>query len=135
MSLKDKHIFVVEDNMANLAVIRTILKQAGAIVPFENWADTTLQKMLTYPYPIDLILLDLMFSDKVSGYDVFNVLQKTKGLSHIPVVAVTASDPDVEMRRAKEKGFKGFITKPINRRTFPQYLELILAGEEVWAEF
>lgn len=133
-ALKDKHIFVVEDNVSNLAVIRTILRQTGAHVPCEHWGDTTLKKMLSYPYGIDIILLDLMFPQKVTGYDVFDAIRETPELAHIPIVAVTASDPDVEMKKVRDKGFNGYISKPVDRYKFPKQLEAILNGEEVWGE-
>jgi CheY-like chemotaxis protein len=130
--LKDKHVFVVEDDPMNLAVIRTILQRAGAIVPFDNWGDTTLDRLLTYPFKIDIILLDIMLPHQVSGYDIFEAIRQVPELQHIPIVAVTASDPDIEMNRARAKGFDGYISKPLDRFKFPREIAAILAGKAVW---
>ncbi len=134
MLLKGKHIFVVEDDSLNLAIIRTILQRAGAVVPFDHWGDATLQKMLSYTFKIDLILLDIMFPHNVSGYDIFDAIRAVPELSDIPIVAVTASDPDIEMNKAREKGFSGYICKPLDRTGFAHLVAAILEGREVWGE-
>ena len=133
MLLKNKHIFIVEDDPTNRAVILTILKQNGATVSFDHWGDTTLSNMKNMPQ-LDLILLDLMLPKQVSGYDVFDALRQLPEFQDVPVVAVTASDPDVEMNKARQKGLNGYISKPINRRKFPQQVKAVLNGEEVWGD-
>ena len=133
MLLKNKHIFIVEDDPTNRAVISTILKRNGAMVSFDHWGDTTISKMRETS-DIDLILLDLMLPRQVSGYDVFDAFRKIPELQKIPVVAVTASDPDGEMNKARQKGLNGYISKPINRRRFPQQVKAVLDGEEVWGD-
>ena len=135
MILKDKHIFVVEDDAMNLAVIRTILQRAGAIVPFDHWGDTTLDRMLSYPFPLDIILLDIMFPNQVTGYDIFDAIRTIPELSKVPIVAVTASDPDIEMNKARQKGFSGYISKPLNRFNFAHDIAAILEGEEIWGDW
>lgn len=132
MLLQDKHIFVVEDDPMNLAVIRTILKRAGAVVPFDHWGDATLNRMLSYPFKIDAILVDIMLPNQVSGYDILEAIRTVPELSQAPIVAVTASDPDVEMNKARAKGFNGYISKPLDRLKFPQQIAAIINGEEIW---
>ena len=38
MSLHDKHIFIVEDNLENRVVFQMALMKHGARVDFERWA-------------------------------------------------------------------------------------------------
>ncbi len=134
MLLEGKRIFVVEDDPMGLAIIRTILQQAGASVPFDHWGDTTLKRLSNDPFPIDLILLDIMLPNQVSGYDIFDAIRAIPELNNVPIVAVTASDPDIEMNKARKKGFDGYISKPLDRTTFPQYVLAILEGQTVWGE-
>jgi CheY-like chemotaxis protein len=84
--------------------------------------------------PIDVLLLDLMLPKGLSGYEVFDQIRAVPGLQDFPIVAVTALDPGIGMNKAREKGFKGYITKPIRANTFGQYIAAILDGKEVWAE-
>lgn len=134
MLLKGKYIFIVEDDPTNLAVLRTILKREGASAPFDHWGDTTLQKMMEYHavFNLDMILLDIMLPHKISGYDILDAIRATAELKKVPVVAVTASDPDLEMPKARLRGFNGYICKPINRNEFPDQILTVLAGGEVW---
>ncbi|MCI0577188.1 MAG: response regulator [Chloroflexi bacterium] len=132
MSLKGKHIFLLEDDVRNLAVISVFLRQNGVSFVHDTWGDTTLKKMLDYPFDFDLILLDLMISPKVSGYDVFDVIQKIEKFKDIPVVAVSAADPDIEIPKARAKGFRGFISKPLKLYDFEKNLIDVLNGKSVW---
>lgn len=130
--LEHKTIFMVEDDALNSAIIRTILRQNGARVPYDHWGDKTLQRMTDYPFPIDLVILDLMLPGDVTGHDIFEEMKKHDELKHIPVVAVSAADPDVEIPRTRNMGFDGFISKPINRIEFPHQLTTILDGTQIW---
>ena len=132
MILENKTIFILEDDPKNFAVIFTLLRKNGSLVIYDNWGDTTLKKMSDYKSDIDLILLDLMLPGNVTGYDVYGAIREVPEFENVPVVAVSASDPDVEIPKAKGLGFSGFISKPINARRFPSQLADILNGEAIW---
>ncbi len=129
--LDNKNIFVIEDDATNLAIVSSILRRNGATLVYDRWGLQTITKMTRLAH-IDLILLDLMLPNDISGYDVYAEIQTQSVLKDIPVVVVSASDPNLEMAKAKSLGIKGFISKPIHRKTFPKYLARILNGEEVW---
>ena len=126
-----KRIFLVEDNPANSAVARTILERFGHITFFDRWGDTSLERF-KHSLPIDLVLMDLMLPDGVSGYVIFDLIRGIPGCEKIPIVLVTAADAAREMNNARNRGFNGFIAKPIKIHTFPQYVGEILAGKQVW---
>ncbi|MEM9773494.1 MAG: response regulator [Chloroflexota bacterium] len=130
--LKDKVIFMVEDDALNFAIIRTILRRAGATVPYDHWGDTTLTRMKEYSGRLSMILLDLMLPGGVSGYDIFEAIKQHPEIADIPIVAVSAADADIEIPRAKELGFSGFISKPIIHDQLPDQLNSILQGKEIW---
>ena len=88
--------------------------------------------MINYPYKLDLIIIDLMLPGDISGYDVFDAIRETPDLANTPMIVVSAADPDVEIPRAKEKGFKSYISKPINRQNFPEQILNIINGEQIW---
>lgn len=113
MLLQNKHIFVVEGSPRNLAIIRTILRENGARVSFDHWGKTALDALLMQD--VDIVLLDLMFPRQVTGMTFSAAIRAEPKITR-PVVAVTASDPDVEMNKARAHGFNGFLSKPIDRR-------------------
>jgi len=132
VSLKGKRIFYVEDDIKNKAIAQIILEQAGVVFAFERWgSENTIFKLRAF-MPVDLIMLDLVLPRGVSGYDVFDAIRAEPELGHIPIVAVSAADPSMEIPKTREKGFAGFIGKPISLQLFPQQVAELLNGGNVW---
>jgi len=128
--LKNRLIFVIEDNPGNLAVLSMYLEQEGAKVKVERYGINTVQAILK-AMPVDLIVTDLMLPKGLSGFDVYDQIRQVPELAHIPVVAVSAADPDSAMLKARQKGFAGFISKPVTRQIAKQLAE-VLSGKTVW---
>jgi CheY-like chemotaxis protein len=133
MLLSNKHIFIVEDNAVNAGIILTILQMQGATTHFDRWGTHTVHRLKDLP-KVDLILMDLMLPNKVSGYDVYDQIKTIPALADIPVVIVSASDATAEMNKAREKGFRGYISKPIDFTTFAKAIAYVLEGNVFWAE-
>lgn len=131
MLLQNKRIFIVEDDAGNLAVASVYLRQHGAVIAYERWGRETAQAIINH-LPIDVILMDLMFPNNVSGFDVFDQIRQVKQLATIPVVAVSAADPDSAMPKALAKGFAGFISKPVSPR-IARHIATVIEGKKVWA--
>lgn len=131
MLLKNKRIFMVEDDANNLAVMATILQQQGAVTAFERWGHETFKRLEAFA-PVDLIILDLMFPDGVTGYDVYGDIRRMPEFTETPVVIVSAADPAVEMPKAREVGIAGFISKPIRFGTFERQIKQVMDGEQIW---
>lgn len=131
LELKGRRIFIFEDNIGNRAVMQTLLGQAGAAVAFDRWGENYQEKLENFA-PIDVILLDLMYPNNVSGFDIYDHICRIPSLARVPVVAVSAADASTAMRKAKEKGFAGFISKPINLLTFTEQLNDVIEGHKVW---
>ncbi len=129
--LQGKRILVVEDNALNLAVFATALKQSGAVVIQDYWNTNTVS-LVTKHLPVDAILLDLMLKHEVNGYSIYDELQDDPQLADIPVIVVSAADPDTEIPRAKSKGMAGFIGKPISPGKFPRQIAECINGSPVW---
>ncbi len=131
MLLKGKHIFIVEDNPQNRVVFQMALIIQGARVDFERWGKDTLQ-ILKGIGSVDLIVLDLMLHNGVSGYDIFDQIRAIERFQSIPIIAVSASDPSTALPETQRRGFSGFIAKPIDMELFAEQVVKVLAGEKVW---
>lgn len=129
--LKDKRIMIVEDNVLNMAVYVVAFKQSGATVLQDPFNTDTI-KLIKHYLPLDIILLDLMLRHQHDGYDVFDKLKADPDLSKIPVIAVSASDSAIEIPKAKEKGFAGFIGKPIDPFKLVEQVATCIKGGSVW---
>jgi len=75
-----------------------------------------------------LILLDIKLP-KVSGLEVLKVLKSSKMTRHIPVVMLTSSNNDVDIRTAYEYGANSYITKPVD---FDKFIVLTTALCDYW---
>jgi CheY-like chemotaxis protein len=131
MLLQDKHIFIVEDNLMNRTVFQIALVKQGAQVDFERRGSDTLYHLKRLRQ-VDLIIMDLMLQDGITGFSLFQEIRKVERFTHTPVVAVSAMDPSVAIPEAKELGMNGFIPKPINNAAFAQQLAHILEGDTLW---
>ena len=132
MLLDKKHIFVIEDNLQNRIIFQVILAhKAGARVLFEPWGNRAVLQLKLIPH-IDVIILDLMLAGGISGYDVFDQIRAEPALAEIPILAVSAADPSSAIPKARQKGFAGFIAKPIDDVLFPEQVAAVIGGERVW---
>lgn len=129
--LKDKRILIVEDNVMNMAVYNALLRDSGAAIIQDFWNYDTLH-MIERFMPIDVILLDLMLRKGISGYDTFDQIKANPKLAGVPVIAVSAADPGIEIPKTQAKGFDGFIGKPIDPVLFPQQIADCMSGKPVW---
>lgn len=130
MILQGKRIFIVEDNSMNRVVYQMVLRRHGAILEFDRLGIETLAKIKEFKP--DLIVMDLMLGAGGSGFDTFSRIRQNPEYSHIPVVAISASEPAVAIPKCKQYGFNGFIAKPVDDETLPEQLVQLVRGEEVW---
>ena len=131
MILRDKHVFIVEDNPQNRVIYQVILTQYGASVLFERSGKFTVSR-LQNTTEVDLIILDLMLPEQASGFDLFDEIRALPHLQGVPIVAISAMDPAVALPRVRARGFAGFIAKPIDKGLFPQQIADLIEGQEVW---
>lgn len=128
--LENKRLFIVEDNAAYIAIASIYLRYEGATVESERWG-RNVPNILLKQLPIHAILMDLILSHNTSGFDVFDQIRRIPQLAAIPIIAVSAADPEVVMPRAKKMGFAGFISRPISP-SLVRYVAAVLEGKNVW---
>lgn len=131
MVLRDKHLFIVEDNALNRVVFQMALRVHGATLEFEIWGRDAIRR-LQAARNVDLIILDLMLHAGVSGYNIFEEIRRLPEYDNIPIVAVSAAEPSVAIPKTQQMGFAGFISKPIDDDTFAEQIARIMAGERIW---
>jgi CheY-like chemotaxis protein len=118
-------ILIVEDSPDNMKLFSTILGLKGHEVtglPGGEGLLDTLQRA-----PPDLVLMDI----QLPGKDGFALLQEIRQspFSRVRVIALTAHAMTGDRERAIEAGFDGYITKPIDIRSFPDQVQRALRGE------
>jgi CheY-like chemotaxis protein len=117
-------ILIVEDSPDNMKLFRTILGLKGHVVTGLSGGEGLLQT-IERETP-DLVLMDI----QLPGKDGFALLQEIRAsAAAVRVVALTAHAMSGDRERALQAGFDGYITKPIDIRTFPEQVSQALAGE------
>lgn len=131
MSLKGKRILIVEDNTLNRVVYQITLGVQGAYLDFDRWGREAVDR-LKRSRNWDLIILDLMLHGGISGFDIFQAIRTMPEYDHLPIIAVSASEPAIAMPKARELGFSGFISKPVDEAYFSDQIARVIAGEQIW---
>ena len=110
-------IIIEEDQPDNLKLLTTLLTLKGHHVVGLPNGDRVVEVLRTHQPAPDLVLLDI----QLPGRDGYAVLEELKTLPHRSwkVVALTAHAAPEDRARASAAGFDGYITKPIDVRTFP----------------
>ena len=129
--LKNKKIFIVEDNSQNRVVFQVVLLNQGARVEFNRSGRDVINQLKSISH-LDAIVLDLSLGWGASGYEIYDEIRAVPQFDHIPIVAVSATDPVTGIAKTKSKGFNGFIAKPIDDVRFSSQLAKIIDGEAVW---
>ena len=120
-------ILVVEDSPDNMKLFRTLLALRQHDVVGLTRGDGLLDT-IERAKPA-LVLMDI----QLPGRDGFALLDEIRASPHraLRVVALTAHAMAGDRERALAAGFDGYITKPIDIRSFPEQVARALEGERV----
>jgi CheY-like chemotaxis protein len=117
-------ILYIEDNLANLQLVRGILAYRPSIT-LVSAMHGNLGLDLARRHAPDLILLDLHLPD-ISGEEVFKLLKEDPTTSAIPVAIISADASRETHERLEAAGASLFMTKPVNVRQFLETIDAIL---------
>ena len=121
-------ILIVEDNPLNRLLIRDILALRGHEVMEAATVDEA-RAVLAANTP-DLLLLDVQIPGG-GGEAVIREVRTRADLAGLPIVAVTSLAMPGDRERLLSIGFQGYLSKPIDTRTFAAAIETYLKpGDE-----
>jgi len=112
-------IVVVEDQPDSLKLLVTLLSLRGHAVIALASGEGLLAAVRDHPGGPDIILLDIQLPGR-DGFALLEELRALPGPRRWKVVALTAHAMPADRERAMAAGFDGYITKPIDVRTFPR---------------
>jgi two-component system cell cycle response regulator DivK len=123
------HALVIDDNRDNLSILVQMLSMQG--VDATTIQDpTTLDVTLESNPAIDVVFVDLEMPG-ISGFDLLEKFRATRQFDGVPIIAYTVHVSEISVVR--DRGFDGFIGKPLDADKFPQQIQRILNGEPVWS--
>ncbi|HLK15447.1 MAG TPA: ATP-binding protein, partial [Fimbriimonadaceae bacterium] len=109
---RSKRILVIEDNVANVELLRSVFKlrpQVSMIVAMKG----RLGVELAQENPPDLVVLDLNLPD-ISGFEVYSELRSHPSTANVPVLVLTADATHAKSEHASLKGILAYLTKPLD---------------------
>ena len=122
-----ERILVIEDNPLNLELVRALLQRLGYIVIDSGTAEEGIERAKAeQPH---LILMDVNLPG-MDGLTATTVLKSEPTTRHIPVVALTAHAMKGDDALVQTAGCDGYMTKPIDTRSFPAIVARFLRAEQ-----
>ena len=123
--MKEK-ILYVEDNLENKKLVRRVLEANHySVVEADDGISSIRKAQIEKP---DLILMDIGIPN-MNGHEATTRIKAIPELQHIPVIALTARVMDGDRERSLIAGCDGYISKPIDIRTFPKQIRSFLDGQ------
>jgi len=119
--IKPGYILLAEDQEVDVFLLKRAFRQAGLPHTVINVPDgekavnylkgyPPFDDRAKYPFP-QLLVLDLKMP-KVNGFDVLAWMAGRPDMSHLPVVVLTSSPLDSDVRMSHKLGARQFLTKP-----------------------
>jgi CheY-like chemotaxis protein len=116
-------ILVVEDNPTNQLLTSAVLEREGYQVEVADSSPMALR--LLADHKPDLILMDVQLPG-LDGLSLARTLMSMTETAAIPIVALTAHAMAGDREQALAAGCAGYITKPIDTRTFGEQVRAFL---------
>jgi CheY-like chemotaxis protein len=110
-----KNILIIEDNLLNLELATDLLEANGFVVSSAQTAEEGLR--LARDLLPDLLLMDFSLPG-MDGLTATKNLKADPATRHVTVVGLTANAMKGDEELALNAGCDGYLTKPIDTRTF-----------------
>ena len=122
-----KKVLVVDDKEDSRVLVRKVLSHRGYEVIGAGTGEDAIN--MTQTELPDLILMDIRLPGGIDGLEATRRIKALPQLSHIPILAMTASVRPEDMQRALSEGCSGFVRKPVDIDELPeQVAEYIARG-------
>jgi two-component system cell cycle response regulator DivK len=116
-------VLVVEDTPANMKLVTMLLRQAGHQVLQASNAEEAIE--MTRAHRPGLVLMDIQLPG-MDGLAAIRILKEDASTRGIPVLALTALAMRGDRQRMIAAGCDGYITKPIQYRSFLDEVDRLL---------
>lgn len=122
-------ILVVDDTPMNVRLLVDRLTVRGYDVASASSGAEALERVADWEP--DLVLLDVVMPG-MTGYEVCRRIRENHGSHMLPVIMVTALDPEEERVKGLEAGADDFLTKPVNQPELEARVRSLLRIKELY---
>jgi CheY-like chemotaxis protein len=128
-------IISVEDNPADVRLVEEGIKASGVELELEviHSGGRAIEQFQTIDSDAvtaqpDLVLLDLNLPDR-SGFDVLETIRTETDFQDVPVVVISSSNSNDDIRRVYELSANAYVTKPVDP---DEYIQMLQATVNFW---
>ena len=121
-----KKIFIIDDHPVNLELVKVLLVLEGYEVHTAGDAESALV-LLPQVRP-DLILMDVQLPG-MDGLELARRIRADTTYKNVRIVALTAYAMKGDEEKALAAGCDGYLSKPIDTRTFPKMVASFLTDQ------
>ncbi len=118
---KSKTILYIEDNAANLKLMQHLMARVDGYTLLSAVTAQAGIEVARAQVP-DIILMDINLPD-MDGYAALEKLRADPRTTHIPVIAVSAHAMPQHVTKGRQRGFRRYLTKPIDLAELLRALE------------
>jgi DNA-binding response OmpR family regulator len=125
---EQKRILLVDDSETERAIVASRLQQHGFVV--STAVDGTEGMRKLYDLKPDLVVLDVV----MPGLDGWQVLQRIRAVTDVPVIMLTGRDTELERVRGLRGGADDYIGKPFSASELVARIEAVLRRSQADGE-
>jgi CheY-like chemotaxis protein len=124
MTTNGRRVLVVEDNDMNMQLVEYLLEEGGVAIVKATSGEEAL-RITREADPFDLILMDIHLPG-MDGLSVVRAMKDDQRTAKVPILALTAHAMRGDKDRFLDAGCDGYISKPIDVKTFLSSIETYL---------
>jgi signal transduction histidine kinase/CheY-like chemotaxis protein/HAMP domain-containing protein len=118
-------VLIVEDNADNMITVKALIGDNFEIFEAVDGVQGVITAKECIP---NLILMDIALPG-VDGIEAFKTIRSNGKLSHIPIIALTASAMNSDRETILAYGFDAYLAKPIDEKVFFNTINEVLYGK------
>lgn len=124
--LRSYRVLYVEDNLANLKVVQSIIRRRRPNIELVSVQDgeAALEQALSSVF--DLYLLDLLLPG-ISGFEILAALRQSIETRGVPAIAISANAMPEDREKGLAAGFARYLTKPIDMNDLLESVDEVLS--------
>lgn len=122
-NVTQQHILLVEDDLINQQILRSVLEKLGHSVTIAHNGRQALQTLLTKEY--DCVLMDIQMPE-MDGFEATRRIrsqQEYSKIAQIPIIALTAFAMTGDKEQCLQAGMNHYLSKPVDIHALEEILQ------------
>ena len=130
-------ILVAEDDADDRVLLADAFAESGVVVALDFVADGVelMQRLALRDADVNLGLPDLVLLDlnmpRMDGREALRAIREHERLRHLPVIILTTSKAELDIRVSYQLGANSYVTKP---RRFDELIAVLRSLERYWMD-